>query len=565
MMNATTSRAAPVQDAAAHSGAAHDGGRGEPRWRFSLRTKLALLSLLLLVLPWVGYRYVHEMENFLLAGQTQALEATSRAVATALHDRPQLMGVRPLGGRSPLETQFALMPGEELLEPLPIAPHEAPAVAEVEAILKGLDRTTSRIWVVNRELRVLALAGSLKAAEPRDGPELAWWRRLWRRIVAGIVPPPGQNLDDALDRQRLASGREVHNALMGVAGSRVSKARPGQAVIVSAAYPIWNGDKVLGAVVVEETTNSILSLRNQALERLLALTLAGFAVAAVVLVGFASRLSSRIRRLRDEAESAIDAHGRITGLTAASTAGDEVGDLSRSFSALLERLARHHTYLESMASRLSHELRTPIAVVRSSLENLHAEPLPEGARTYMERAEAGLRRLSRILSRMSEASRLEQALAATESERFDLRAVVAECVNGYHVAYPQRRFVAQLPDYPVWVRGAPDLAAQMLDKLVENAADFALPETAIDIELRFRSTTAALAVSNRGPILPAELEGRLFETMASARKRDGDEEPHLGLGLYVARMIAGFHGGTLRAENLPGGDGVCVTAVLRLA
>ena len=564
-MNAPTvpdSELAAPAPAVARRGA----GRGVPRLRFSLRAKLALLSLLLLVLPWVGYRYVQEMENFLRAGQSQALEATARAVATALHDRPQLMGIKPRAGGSAVDTEFALMPGEELLEPLPPPPpREAPAVAEVEAILKGLDRTTSRIWVVNRDLRVLALAGSLKAVRAPDESDLAWWRRLWRRALALIVPPPGESLDDALDRQRLASGHEVHNALMGVPGSRMSEARPGQAVIVSAAYPIWSGDRVLGAVVVEETTNSILSLRNQALERLLALSLAGFAVAVAVLMGFASHLSARIRRLRDEAESAIDGRGRITGLAAASSAGDEVGDLSRSFSALLERLERHHTYLESMASRLSHELRTPIAVVRSSLENLHAEPLPESARTYMERAEAGLRRLSRILSRMSEASRLEQALAATDIERFDLRAVVGECVHGYRVAYPQRRFDAELPDYPVWVRGAPDLAAQMLDKLVENAADFALPDTAIRIELRFRSTTAALAVSNLGPTLPPELAERLFDSMVSARKRDGDEEPHLGLGLYVARMIAAFHGGSLRAENLAGGDGVCITAVLRLA
>ncbi len=561
---------APVEPAAppAASGAAPaPRRRAWPRPRFSLRAKLALLSLLLLALPWVGYRYVKEMENFLLAGQTQALMATARAVATALHDRPQLMGIKPRTRGTPLETEFALLPGEELLEPLPMPPREEePAsVAEVEAILKGLDRTTSRIWVVNRDLRVLALSGRLKTAAPVDESKLAWWHRLWRRALAVVVPPPGTRLDAALDRERLARGREVHEALLGVPGARLSEARPGQAVILSAAHPIWSGDKVLGAVVVEETTHSILSLRNQALERLLALTLAGFVVAVVVLMGFASRLSSRIRRLRDEAESAIDARGRITGLAAASHAGDEVGDLARSFSALLERVTRHNAYLESMASRLSHELRTPIAVVRSSLENLHAEPLPEGARTYMERAEAGLRRLSRILARMSEASRLEQALAATETERFDLRAVVAECVNGYRVAYPRRRFEADLPDFPVWVRGAPDLAAQMLDKLVENAADFALPDTAIRVGLQFRVTTAALSVTDLGPTLPAELEGRLFDSMVSARKRDGDEEPHLGLGLYVARMIAAFHGGTLRADNLPGGDGVCVTAVLRLA
>lgn len=102
------------------------------------------------------------------------------------------------------------------------------------------------------------------------------------------------------------------------------------------------------------------------------MTLAGFALAALLVLDFASRLSCRILHLS-------------TG----STAGDEVGDLSRSFSALLPRLAQHPSYLESMASRLSHELRTPIAVMRSPLESLHMEPLPDVARTYIVRAEAG--------------------------------------------------------------------------------------------------------------------------------------------------------------------------------
>lgn len=538
--------------------------------RFSLRSKLAVLSLLLLALPWVGYRYVKEMEGFLLEGQRDALVATARAVATALHDRPQLMRVRPRTGISAQSTSLALLPGEELVEAAPAPARELetdqPAVAEVEAILRGLERTTSRIWVINRDLRVLALAGSLRAdaTEPAEG--LSGWRRAWYALLARMMPPPGEDFEDVIDPDTVATGRDVFDALlMGAPGSRLSRSADGETLVVSAAHPIWSGDQVLGAVVVEESTHSIQSLRNRALERLLLLTMAGFALAAALVFGFASRLSFRIRRLRDEAENAIDARGRISPLRAGSSAGDEVGDLSRSFSALLERLARNQSYLESMASRLSHELRTPIAVVRSSLENLSAEALPDGARTYMERAEAGLSRLSRILSRMSEATRMEQALAATDPERFDLRTVVAECVSGYRVAYPSRSFEAILPPYPAWVIGAPDLAAQMLDKLVENAADFALPDTPIRLELRFMMTSAALSVSNLGPLLPAELEGRLFESMVTARKREGGGEPHLGLGLYVARMIAAFHGGTLRAENLETGDGVRFTAELRLA
>ncbi|THF58087.1 ATP-binding protein [Pseudothauera rhizosphaerae] len=530
-----------------------------PRWRISLRTKLALLALPLLALPWVGYRYLTETEAFLLEGQQQALIGTARAVATALHERPQLLGMKEWSPSSRVAADESLLPGEEIVEPSADRAAERRAVEEVQAILRGVQRSTSRISVVSRDLRVLALAGNLEA---EAAPPEPLWRRFWRVIVARIVPPPGGRMDADWTPTR---GREVHDALLGIPGAQVRTTVDGRALVVSAAHPIWEGSRVLGAVVVEERSDSVLSLRQHALERLLLLTLAGFGALAVLVLGFASRLSWRIRRLRDEAERAIDGHGRIAAPLAASKAGDEIGDLSRSFSALLERLARHHTYLESMASRLSHELRTPVAVVRSSLENLHAEALPEAARPYMERAETGIARLSKILSRMSEATRLEQALATTESERFDLRALVGECVEGYRAVHPAHRFEAELPPYPVWVRGAPDLAAQMLDKLVDNAVDFAVPGTAIRVVLKFELTSATLSVINRGPLLPAELEGRLFEAMVSARKTESSAEPHLGLGLYVARMIAAFHGGSLNAANLPGGDGVCVSAVLRLA
>ena len=531
------------------------------RWpRISLRTKLALLALLLLALPWVGVRYVKEMERFLMDGQREALVATARAVATALHERPQLMRLKSLPGsvlRRPPEASPAPPAASPAADVLPATAVNGPAVQEIEAILKGLERTTSRIWVVNRELRVLALAGSLQAAEV---PAASSW---WRRLLDRVLEPPAENFEDALDGDALAGGREIASAFLGVSGSRMRNTHDGRAVIISAAHPIWSGDTVLGAVVVEETTNRILSVRNRALERLLLLTLTGFALAAALVLWFASRLSSRIRRLRDEAENAIDAHGRIRRLAAGSRAGDEIGDLSRSFSELLERLGQHHAYLESMASRLSHELRTPIAVVGSSIENLRAQPLPEEARVYMERADAGLRRLSRILSRMSEATRLEQGLATTERERFDLRTLVAECGSGYRMAYPQQPFELVLPPAAIFARGAGDLVAQLLDKLVENAVDFCRSGAPIRIVLEGKGAMAELSVANQGPPLPPQLQGHLFESMVSGRKGDGGGEPHLGLGLYVARLIAEFHGGGIRAENTPAGDGVRIIAALQ--
>ncbi|MBA3903788.1 MAG: hypothetical protein C0522_08975 [Rhodocyclaceae bacterium] len=539
----------------------------------SLRAKLALVALSLLALPWVGYRYVQEMERFLLEGQKQALVATARAVATALHERPQLMGLASPAenpAHKTIEANLQQAAGQADKSGQPVVIEEIgresamsgqQSVAEINAILRGLERSTARIWVVNRELKLLALAGSLKSQAVEEGEQNAVARG-WHALLANIISGPAEDFDDAIDEDVIATGREMTRALLGAPASRVRKTADGRAVIVSAAHPIWSRDNVVGAVVVEETTNSILSVRSQALERLVIVTLTVFALAAAVLLGFATRLSSRIRRLRDEAESAVDARGRLTRLASGSGAGDEIGDLSRSFSTVLEKLSQHHAYLESLAGRLSHELRTPIAVVRSSLENLRMQEMTDAQRVYLDRAEEGLARLTKIFARMSEATRLEQGLRSERRERFDLAALVGECVGGYKLAYSQQAFELKLPAQPPTLIGSPDMVAQMLDKLVANAADFSRPGEPIRIELEAAGGLAQLRIANKGPALPPEIHGRLFESMISLRPERAGAEPHLGLGLYIARLIAEFHGGSIAAANQPAGDGVIVTVTL---
>jgi two-component system sensor histidine kinase ChvG len=541
-------------------------------FRLGLRGKLALAGLAVLVVPFAGVLYVNEMERLLLEGQTQALLATARAVATALHERPQLLSALPEHDdvlRREAEAELRRLTGAP--EAAPLGEHSPVALAreaalkaqraqeDIAAILRGLQRTTSRIWVVNRRLQVLALAGSLKRDVADEQPAVGW-RAVWRRVAGWLIQRPTEDFAVSLPDDVLATGRDISAALQGTPSVRTRRTPDGRALVVSAAHPIWNGDAVVGAVVVEETTNPILSLRSEALERLLLFTLIAFVAAAALLIGYATRLSHRIRKLRDEAESAIDARGRISRLATGSQADDEIGDLSRSFSEVLARLAQHHAYLESMAGRLSHELRTPIAVVRSSLENLELGPTPEEAKRYLARAEEGLARLTMILQRMTEASRLEQSLRAAERETYDLVPVVRGCVDGYRLAYPHTPFLLDLPEAGVRVSGSPDLAAQLLDKLVENAVDFGREATPVRIALETRERTALLSVSNQGPALPKAMRGRLFESMVSVREAQGGRGPHLGLGLYVARLIAEFHGGSIDARNLPSGDGVVVRA-----
>jgi len=531
--------------------------------RLGIRAQLLLVLTVFLAIPFLGWGYVRELERVLRDTQEQKLAGTAQAVATALHDRARLFDLTPV----PLETLDAERANGGAA-PKP-APHPG-AVAEVAQILQGMSRTTARIWVVDRQLDVLARAGSLHAAAAPPEPEPAGLARIGRWIERALLHPlyalvlaqPTEEFAEEGAGATLADMREIDGALAGILTTARRTTPDGRAVVVAAAHPIWVGDEVRGAVVVEETANAALAQRNRAFERLFTIVLATLAVGSVALTWFASRLAVRIRKLRDDAEAAIDAQGRVRGALAGSRAGDEIGDLSRSFSSVLSRLAQYAGYRENMASRLSHELRTPLAVVRSSLDNLRLQPLPADARVYIERAQGGLQRLAEILTRMTEATRLEQSLHDVERERFDLAALVAGCVDGYRLAYPERPFALALPAEPLLIDGAPDLVAQMLDKLVANAHEFAPPGTPVEVRLAAVGPRARVEVDNEGPRLPEGMRDRLFDSMVSVRPESGGEVPHLGLGLYIVRLIAEFHGGTVRADDRADGRGVIVAVEL---
>jgi two-component system, OmpR family, sensor histidine kinase ChvG len=537
------------------------------RIALGIRAQLLLVLTVFLALPWLGYEYVRELERFLREAQERTVAGTAQAVATALHDRPRLFAtaVDPIAS-------FAQDRAQETSGEGPLPPSASPEIAQ---IVQGLSRTTARIWVIDRNGVVLARAGSLKRPAVEDdagdrkspGRFVSVVQTLTHPLYQRILKQPTEEFEDDAIAQGPPRGRDVEGALSGILATDRRATSDGRAVIVSAAHPVWLGDQVRGAVIVEETGNRVLAERNRAFERLFNIVVAVLLVGSVALTLFASRLSTRIRRLRDDAEQAIDAQGRVRGHLASSDAGDEIGDLSRSFANVLSRLTDYASYQEKMAARLSHELRTPLAVVRSSLENLKTQPLPNDSRIYIERAQGGLDRLTTILARMTEATRLEQALKDSVRERFDGAKVLASCVDGYRLAYPQATITLALPGGEVPQSGAPELFAQMLDKLVANAVEFATGGS-IDIRLSRDEHDARLTVGNDGPLLPPEIADRLFDSMVSSRpERAANEprEPHLGLGLYIVRLIAEFHGGVARAVNRADGSGVEVTITLPLA
>src|SRR5262245_46211097 len=176
------------------------------------------------------------MESILREGQEQSLIATARAIAMALHDRPQLADLR--AGRQ--------------------------AKGEMALILKSLARAESRIWIVDQDGRLLALAGDLKKRtalpEPPPAGPIEYTVRLVRPLTDRLLEKPSEDFDDALSDDQMGEGSVAASALQGVPARRSRVTPDGRAVILSAAYPVWSGESVAAAVVAEETTNAARSV-----------------------------------------------------------------------------------------------------------------------------------------------------------------------------------------------------------------------------------------------------------------------------------------------------------------
>ncbi|OOE39782.1 proteobacterial dedicated sortase system histidine kinase [Salinivibrio kushneri] len=444
--------------------------------------------------------------------------------------------------------------------------------AAIQSLIERMNNDASRVWIVDKHSRVLAKDGDIQTSNgvwqpqsPSDQPEglIPWITdTLLRPWYDRLLVTPPDHFIDAMQQASIYQGVQAQQALQGrpYAGWRSSD--DNQAMILSAAYPIWLDDRVAGAVIVEETTNGIRSLRNEALETLFSVMLAVICTGVLLLLLFGSHIAKRLRRLQHEADHAIDSQGRVTGAITTTHSHDEIGRLSRTMADMVRRIAGYNHYLEAMSSRLSHELRTPIAVVRSSLENMaYTQENPEHL-TYINRAQDGVHRLAGILSTLTEATRLEQSFDNADKETVDLNALLEGCTQGYQFAYPDKTFTLSLPHHTVKVFGVPDYLAQLLDKLIANAVEFDNGTAPIALSLSQNAHQIAMTVSNRGPLLPEHMREQLFNSMVSVRP-DGQsaDKPHLGLGLYIARLIADFHQAELVAANRPHGDGVTLSLI----
>ncbi len=170
-----------------------------------------------------------------------------------------------------------------------------------------------------------------------------------------------------------------------------------------------------------------------------------------------------------------------------------------------------------------------------------------------------------LLTAIRDATNLKSALAQGQKEPFNLGEAIDVWLNhSWRLTFDSVQFDFSRPDEPVMIAGDPDRIRQMLDKLIENGVAFHAPGSAIELYLTEGKRNCRVQVFNQGPAIPEEAREEIFDSMVSIRTSH-DSTPHLGLGLYIARHIALFHDGTIKAANLETpSPGVCFTVTLPL-
>jgi two-component system sensor histidine kinase ChvG len=405
---------------------------------------------------------------------------------------------------------------------------------------------------------LLARSGRLNTTPGTDG-QPGWLASIIYRSLLG------KRLEDASLWSQDVPRLDTRQVARASAGRPVSVWRSGEergSVVLAAAVPIAQGGKVDGVLLLEQASRTVPLLANRALLGLLLTSFGVLLVAGGILLAFATRLSFRLGRLRNAAERAQLNDGRLDGLFEngrfpMTESTDEIGDLARSFEKLFGMVGSYTDYLRTLTSKLSHELNTPLAIVKSSLDNLEQAALTPEGRPYLERARDGAARLGALVRAMSESSRMERSITTAEPEDVDLRDVVRGCADAYRALIGARRLDCVLPEAPLVLHCAPELIAQALDKLFDNALSFTPEQGWLRLRLSPLEHGAQIELANQGPLLPEAMQGRLFDTLVSLRdKATPGDVPHLGLGLYVVRLIAERHHGVATARNLGDGSGV---------
>jgi two-component system, OmpR family, sensor histidine kinase ChvG len=539
------------------------------RFSSSLTRRILVLNLGGLLVLVVGFLYLNQFRADIIDARVQSLQTQGEIIAAAI------------AASAAVETDAITIDPEKLLQ---LAPGEStpPAEADDQSIEFSINpervgpvlrrlvtptRTRARVYdrdgLLLLDSRTLFDRGVISRSDlpgtSSDGTAI--FERAWNAVKRRFVPIEPRPRNDENRIGDIKTPPEVASALNGTVQSIVRLNSFGE-TIVSVAVPIQRLRAVRGALLLSTQGGDIDAIIASERWAILRFFLVLAAVMFVLSLSLAGTIAEPVRRLAEAAERVrrgIKSRQEIPDFTGRS---DEIGHLSGALRDMTLALYNRIDAIETFAADVAHELKNPLTSLRSAVEILPR--VREGASKdrLLDVIQHDVRRLDRLISDISDASRLDAELARADATRVDLvellRAVVALAGDAPHwrdvaiklkVDQPKgssRRFIAI---------GHDSRLAQVMTNLIDNARSFSAPGGEVRVTLRRRRSDGEgerieIAVEDDGPGIPPHALERIFERFYTDRPDQGFGQ-NSGLGLSISRQIIEAHGGRIWAENRP--------------
>ena len=429
---------------------------------------------------------------------------------------------------------------------------------DVAATLNGIDlRPGIEVFVFDPDGR---LAGHVESGT--DGYEMPSARHptyitdaiswVWDKVSAPFSPESERRPPPSVEEQVRALVAPTIEK-----GTSVSRGQNVHSSVFSVASPIVRGDTPVGVVAVANTTGEIDQLVRVERERVLQM----FLVATLVSVGLSLILASTIANPLAELAAAAEVGGarnrnkgakggriRIPDLTARP---DEIGRLSGALRGMVAALYHRIDGNEQFAADVAHEIKNPLASLRSAVGTMRLAKREDQRSKLLDVIEHDVRRLDRLVSDISNASRLDSELVKEEQESFDLIGMLTNLSQylGEEAEKKGVEFITDFPKEPIIITGLEGRLAQVFVNLITNAISFCEDGDAIRLWARKRENRVVVVVEDTGPGIPDQALTKIFQRFYSQRS-EKDFGNNSGLGLSISKQIVEAHDGVIWAENI---------------
>lgn len=346
---------------------------------------------------------------------------------------------------------------------------------------------------------------------------------------------------------------EVTQALKGEIAGIVRQRQNGK-LILSVALPVQRYYQVIGALLLSKEGNEIETAMREVRLTILIVFAGALVITTLLSLYLAGTIARPVHKLAEAAERVRHSVGRNDEkIPDFSSRRDEIGDLSTALREMTDALRARLTAIESFAADVSHEIKNPLTSLRSAVETAARVQDEEQRQKLLRIIQDDVSRLDRLITDISDASRLDAELSRADSDSVDIVELLSALVDMHNATAEDRGIppinLDCLGDGPFTVNGIGDRLVQVFRNLVGNAISFSPEEGRITIRLWREGDVINAVVEDDGPGIPDNKLDAIFDRFYTERPEAEKFGTHSGLGLAISKQIVDAHNGTIRAEN----------------